>query len=53
MSQERSRWWFLKFKNAPSTFNKRLQKHDPLEKRDGNCYVLADNRWKMLLKAAG
>ncbi len=25
----------------------------PSEKRDGNCHVLADSRWEMLLKAVG
>jgi hypothetical protein len=27
------------------------QKRGPTEKRDGNCHVLADSRWEMLLKA--
>jgi hypothetical protein len=29
----------------------RSQKHGPSEKRDGNCHVLADSCWEMLLKA--
>jgi hypothetical protein len=30
-----------------------LTERGPSEKRDGNCYVLADSRWEMLLKAVG
>jgi hypothetical protein len=30
-----------------------FKKSDPSEKRDGNCHVLADSRWEMLLKAVG
>jgi hypothetical protein len=37
----------LTFSNAPSNF----KKCSPSEKRDGNCQVLADSRWEMLLKA--
>jgi hypothetical protein len=40
------------FLNAPSNFQKCYQKCDP-EKRDGNCHILVDNRWEMLLKAVG
>jgi hypothetical protein len=29
------------------------RKHGPSEKRDGNCYVLADSHWEMLLKDVG
>jgi hypothetical protein len=49
LSQERSRWWFLKFSNAASNF----KKCGPSEIRDGNCQVLAATHWEMLLKAVG
>ncbi len=42
---------FLKFSNAPSKVKKCQQKRGPSEKRDGNCQVLADSRWEILLKA--
>jgi hypothetical protein len=49
----RSRWWFLKFLNVPSTLKKCKQKCSPSEKRAGNCHVLADSRWEMLLEVVG
>ncbi len=42
---------FLKILTAPLTFNKCEQKCGPSGKRDGNCNVLADSRWEILLKA--
>jgi hypothetical protein len=27
------------------------KKHGPSEERDGNCHILADTRWDILLKA--
>jgi hypothetical protein len=53
LSWENSWWWFLKSSNAPWTFNKFYQKSSASEKRGGNCYVLADSCWEMLLKAVG
>jgi hypothetical protein len=43
----------FKILKAPSTFNKCQQKRGPSEKRDGNCHVLADSCWDMLLTAVG
>ncbi len=53
LSQERTPWWFLKFLKAPLNFKKCEKKRGPSEKRDGNCHVLANSRWEMLLKAVG
>jgi hypothetical protein len=39
--------------NVPSNFKICEQKRGPSEKRDGSCYVLANNCWEMLLKAVG
>jgi hypothetical protein len=30
-----------------------LKKCGPSEKKDGNCHILADSRWEMVLKAIG
>jgi hypothetical protein len=42
---------FLKFSNAPANVKKCYQKRGPSEKRDGNCHILANSRWEILLKA--
>jgi hypothetical protein len=43
----------FKIVKVPWNFRKCEKKRSPSEYRDGNCHVLADSRWEMLLKAVG
>jgi hypothetical protein len=43
----------FKIFNSSFDFKKCSKKHGPSWKRDGNCHVLADSRWEILLKVVG